>query len=278
MLDTLALGARCGFITPQMWIECVCSDVKQARRYGRLAMLRRRDILENANLYSPSFKVFRLSDVGKRIARRRGHKVFEEPSEAVIFDQEAAYLLGHRLTKQNLVNAFFTKRDINRSPDLLEKFNGRNLRNVLPDLVLELQSPQGAVFVAVELEGRRNSPEGYRNFVRKYEEFENINSILILSRFELKDKMRWAQKQIEYSSSNATMHFGDVDEFLKRPATEIIESIDGVTTFKNIVLQIAEQRTQPLSLEEIEKWKNNRQHGRFDNGQISTLIKGFRAG
>ncbi len=148
MLDSLALAARCGFITPQMWEECICSDVRQARRYERLATLRRIGLLECANLYSASFKVFRLSDAGKRIARRLADlpqeisaDLFYEKIKAINAKLDSAVILKTDLesqktrTQSDSIDQMALKNRLERALKALESAPKENQRAIFANVI-----------------------------------------------------------------------------------------------------------------------------------------------
>jgi hypothetical protein len=278
--NAIATAARCGFISNQIWDECICSDVKQARLYSRLAILRKLGIIEFAGFHFFEYgKIFKLTDSGKRLARRLGHTVFEEPSENVLSLQENAFLLGHRLQKQNLVQEFFLKREINRSADLLELFNGRNLRNILPDIVVQLNVPREPFFMAIELDAQRKDPNSYGTSLKKYMEFKNINMVLILSRFEpFYNAINCAKKHFGYPTDKSLMVFGDLNDFLANPATTPIQGIEGVTNISELIQRLSEQRTNKLTAIGIKEWKKDRYRYRFENGFNSSIDEHLKVG
>jgi len=237
MLESIHIGARLGFMTSSIWQECICHDVGQSRRYERLAILKALGLFENSKVEHCFQRVTVFSEFAKRLARKLGHKVFEEPSKTTLEKREDAFLIGFRLQKQGIVKRFFLRNEINRSLELLEFFNAKEFRNVLPELIVEFNGPASPFYMAIEIEIQCDKPIGALHFAQKYKTLSNINFVLGFTNLDFqRETIKWALKCKEYPNELRPVVFGNRYEFLRTGDLCPLELNDKVTTFREIFL------------------------------------------
>lgn len=233
-LAEIRFAARAGFLSRPIWEEFFATGSTRWRR-------KRWGFLKEQGLFVPYPSRF-TNDV--LVLNRRSPEVKAVVGEAIsthpffpqIEHDEAVSRILLTLAKHPKVLGYRIEAELKREL-LVEKGLPRGrVKAKFPDGVIEVAGPKGPMRIALEVETSHKDQKRYREIVASYAARKDLSRVLFLARAKpIFDNLKAAMQAEFYPNWERPVGFGDLDGWLKNPASASIYFSDGVTTLEKIM-------------------------------------------
>lgn len=216
IIESLKIAARFGFINRSLFYEFV-TNKKARMSYEIWKRMRGSDLFELFRHDLISEDYLKLSRRGKALIQSQSYSAVSAPYISLLVHDELLIRFVLANEKEHRLQNVRTEAMLKADPKSLKSNFGRSNQKY-PDLLLQMQNPQGPCRLAVEYERTRKSFASYRAMLISYSIFREVDMVLFITGSEaIENAIQTAAIKVQYPFSKRPLAFARAEDVTKSP-------------------------------------------------------------